>query len=294
MVESVAAPRPAWSVQALANRDLFFQRGYGVHVFVEDEDKESLYELILGRLFEWGKSLKVFPLGGKSAVIAHAMSENDGSAVRIYLLDKDFDDLHERKVERENVFYLDDYCIEGSLIDIGSITCFAIDESPTMRKEVISGRLGYRNFLRSCLGDLDRLHRMFFLVQKYEIPLKNSGLSVQYFCEGDANGCRLSQAKIDAYCVQLYEALAEKGIVTSREELDSLMDSAFARRSYVRANISGRYLLAILVSHMRHVGLLKAAVRIDSLAVRLARTSKLRRFNGVRGRIGTYLVGLAA
>lgn len=68
---SKADGRPAYSEHGLENRPLFFAGCNNVNIYVEDTDKEYVYEQILERLFENGLRFQsIFPLNGKQAVLA--------------------------------------------------------------------------------------------------------------------------------------------------------------------------------------------------------------------------------
>ncbi len=278
---------PRWSGQALSNRDIFFRNGFNVHFFVEDEDKESLYEVIFSRLFPRLKNFKIFPLNGKSSVLAHARSANDDQIKRVYVLDKDFDDLHEKMVNLPNLFYLDDYCIESALYDESSIINFAVDEAPSVRKATIQTKVSYSENLAAWLPELDQLHRLFFLSQKYGVPMKNCGLSVYVFCE-DGNHWKLSPAKIRAYSDELYHSLKDMNVVDTRRAFDELVRKAFGGARLQRKHISGRFVIGLFVAHLRQKKLLTGNVRLDSLNIRLARTSGLSRLHGLKSRIRTW------
>ena len=88
---SKADGRPAYSEHGLENRPLFFAGCNNVNIYVEDTDKEYVYEQILERLFENGLRFQsIFPLNGKQAVLArcriNGAYEPDGTP-NIYIVD---------------------------------------------------------------------------------------------------------------------------------------------------------------------------------------------------------------
>lgn len=90
-----------YSDEALANRSIFIKSE--IYVYVEDENKEYIYEEIFKRVFgREHKKYKVFPLGGKLEVLKKFIKEGENNtegAPNIFLLDGDFD----RYVEYESV-----------------------------------------------------------------------------------------------------------------------------------------------------------------------------------------------
>lgn len=87
---------PVRSPDGLAALDIFYDEFNDVHFYVEDIDQENLYESILRKLFPEHTIARIFPLGGKPSVIAHLSQSN--STRGIYILDKDFDDLLNKKI----------------------------------------------------------------------------------------------------------------------------------------------------------------------------------------------------
>lgn len=273
----------------LSARDIFFAASYDVHFFVEDSDKENLYETIFSRLFKGVGAFKVFPLGGKTAVIQHASTSSHVSSVRrIYVLDKDFDDLHSRKVDDPKIFYLDDYCVETSIIDEESLVQFAVEEAPTVRREEIRSRLNYSGILSNALTSLDALHRAFFLVQKHNIEMRNCNCSVYEFCETGRLWC-IDNAKVSAYRLRVARRLVSINVIASEDEFEDLARLAFGTGRVYRSHVNGKYLQDIFVEVLRSAGLVRGAVRRESLTIRLARTSRLSRMRRFRMRVREYL-----
>ena len=128
---------PTRSADGLAALDVFYSEFNEINFYVEDADQENLYEVILRRLFPGVKVDRIFPLGGKDAVLRHASSSANENlpAFRAYILDKDFDDLLEKKVTRPNVFYLDRFCIENYLLDENAFVEIVIESLPRKHRQ---------------------------------------------------------------------------------------------------------------------------------------------------------------
>lgn len=140
---------PSWSPDALAARDIFYYNLNEVNFYVEDEDQENLYQLILCQLFPKIQITQIFPLGGKINVIAHAMdADNQSNSYRsIYLVDKDFDDLLGNIVKKANVFYLPKYCIENFLLEEAAVVEVAVEVQPKKTRGHLNQELAYTAFL---------------------------------------------------------------------------------------------------------------------------------------------------
>jgi hypothetical protein len=133
MLDSYALNRrqnlPARSQNGMAALDIFYTELNDVNFYVEDEEQENLYFEILRRLFKSIKIARIFPLGGKSAVLQHATSAAKQSinCFRAYIVDRDLDHLLGKQFEHSNVFYLDRFCVENHLLQHSAIVEIVIE-----------------------------------------------------------------------------------------------------------------------------------------------------------------------
>lgn len=138
----------AYSEQGLKNRSIFFNNE--INIFVEDMDKEYLYEEIFKRLL--GDNIKIeaiYPLGGKLKVIAEYIKNgpfDEDGIPNLFLLDGDFDRYSDfniikredykgekdndseiidfikgKIIKSESVIYLKTYNIESNYIDEAAV-----------------------------------------------------------------------------------------------------------------------------------------------------------------------------
>ena len=70
-----ASDVPSRSPAGMAALDVFYSDFNDINFYVEDQEQEKLYEIIFKRLFPRLKITRIFPLGGKAAVIEHASSD---------------------------------------------------------------------------------------------------------------------------------------------------------------------------------------------------------------------------
>src|SRR5690242_16106460 len=96
-----ASDLPARSQSGMAALDIFYADFNDVNFYVEDEEQENLYFAVLGKLFRSLRIARIFPLGGKPAVLQHATaSANEQVDVfRAYIVDRDFDHLVGKEFE---------------------------------------------------------------------------------------------------------------------------------------------------------------------------------------------------
>lgn len=280
---------PAYSLDALQARDIFFEGIARVHFFVEDEHLENLYECLLERIFPRLDSFAVFALAGKDNVLRHARSNdaNEHKALRIYILDKDFDDVLGKIFVRDDVFYLDDYNIEMSLLDEVSLLRICVEERPRVRRAVLRERFGFDTAMQQWLPMLDKLHRAFALVQKYDLGIANSNLPPERFTKpGDVSS--LDGDVIDRYVSDVANALVLRDVIVDRDDYDGLSNRIFIDRRYRIRHINGKFVARLCYHRMKRRQLLSNVTQ-DSIVMRCAGGSELKRLRGFKLRVGRFL-----
>jgi hypothetical protein len=279
---------PEYSPGALSARDVFFEGSNDLNIYVEDEEQENLYYRILRLLAPRVRVSQIFPLGGKDNVIKHALDPaNKPSAKKnFYIVDKDFDDLLGRVVRRPNIFYLPEFCIENFLLEPEAIIEVAVEIHPKKNRSDLQASIGCARYFADLYAALDRLFRLFYVVQKSDLGLPNTGHPSDAF----AMKGRLSQVdpkKIDAYEDDVRRAGVSCGKFTT-EELDRLIASAIPKRTPKRTNISGKFVLGLLMHHLRASAKV-GNISHDQLRIRLAGHCRFTRLRALRRAIGRRL-----
>lgn len=291
-MDKISIGIPSWSDDGLSSRDIFFSMFNDVDFYVEDEEQENLYLEIFGKLFSDIRINQIFPLGGKGNVITHANDENNSKNGRtlVYVVDKDFDDLLGSMVSNKNVFYLSKYCIENFLVDESSLIDVAIEAQPKKKREALTGELSFAKFIEGVVTDLDLLFRLFFLVQKFDLGLKNCDYSPEQFSVKD-KPYKLDRDKINSYKSSVINALViERGLFKSERDVLSYLDSVFSPASSgdFDSNISGKFILAMTMHYLKKK--IKCGnISLDSLTFRLAKNSNLAGMSTLRDQIREYL-----
>jgi hypothetical protein len=280
---------PSWSPDALAAQDIFYSAFNDVNFYVEDKDQENLYLLILKRLFPKIRITQIFPLGGKKNVIAHANDpENQLNTHRaIYLVDKDFDDLLGHLIHKDNLFYLPKYCIENFLLEEDGIIEFAVEVQPKKTRDDHAKKLAYSSFKETSIDKLELLFRLFFVVQRLNLGLKNCDHPPERFSIKN-HPAKIDGSLINKYQVEVKNAAMQTGLLQTENDFDSLVSKAFPKESAPDTNISGKFLMALTMHHIKQK--LKCAnFDLDSLTYRLARHSKLLDLTPLAVGISNYL-----
>jgi hypothetical protein len=237
---------PSKSANYLYAQSVFFTQFNDVDFYVEDEDKESLYFSVLSRLFPRIRIDRIFPLGGKLAVVKHAQAPPAGRR-SVHLLDKDFDDLLGTTVALPTVIYLDRHCLENYILEPLAIYRFIVAEKPTLTEAKVRAMFDVSKFLRDTVSDLRPLFLCFFLVQKHHLQMPNVSQSVAQFCNTKSRW-RVESTRVKQYERRVATAIRNMSIDFSAERRAHATAFELNRRTrFSGANISGKYLLALLL-----------------------------------------------
>jgi len=137
---SIEESIPQKSEAFLNGQDIFYIQFNEINFYIEDENQENLYFVIFSKLFSNVNFKKIFPLRGKSNVLRKA-DYNKDIKTKIFIVDKDFDDLLGKKILQSNLFYLEQYSIENYLINYNSLKEYVIEEQPKIKSREIQKRL---------------------------------------------------------------------------------------------------------------------------------------------------------
>lgn len=272
---------PTRSPEALAVLDIFYDEFNDVHFFVEDEDQENLYEVILRRMFPELKIARVFPLGGKQAVLDHALSliEENRKPRSIYLVDKDFDDLLGMKAQKPGLFYLDRYCIENYFADPDAILEVVIEAAPKLKRREIAADLDLPKKLTELIESLRPLFQMFYCVQRFELHLKNCSLPAERFCSAK-HRWHVDPAALADYRAKV--ALAASSTQHAAALADPLSHPEIAALSQLDAHqvVSGKHLCTLVFHYLKSKCNL-GSITFESFLFRICKNSSLSGLNGL-------------
>lgn len=242
---------PERSTGGLAAMDVFYVGFNEVNFYVEDGDQENLYFEILRKKFPDIKLSKIFPLSGKSNVLHHAKSdENSSIQHRVYILDKDFDDLLGKKEVIDNVYYLDKFCIENYVLDEDALIEFVVETDPKLKRDDIRAHLALNDAIPTIGENLRELFAVFLLVQQEELGIPNCKEKPEKFCKSK----RLWEpcpTLIGEYLTRVNAALDEKG--TERLPAPILGDDRFEALRIADAEtvVSGKFWLAMVFHYIK-------------------------------------------
>jgi hypothetical protein len=281
---------PGFSDDSRYAESVFYTQFNDVDFYVEDEEQENLYFLILRKLFPEVRFENIYPLRGKQNAIEHA-KKNCSGRTSIYLLDKDFDDLLGKIHVQQNVFYLDKYCIENFLLEEKATMKFVISEKPRLKASVIAKKLGFSRLADEIILQLSKLFALFFVVQRHNIALKSTGHAPSFFCRpGDA--CNVNDEAVLGYAKSVKNMAAKQGLDINLERELQVSSDDFELtkpRGMEGVNVSGQFILHLLSQRLGHIFGLAAVPELHSFAYRLAQNCKFDGLGQLQRRVKSHL-----
>lgn len=285
---------PTRSANGMAALDIFYSEFNEVNFYVEDEEQENLYEEILRKLFTRLTITRIFPLGGKEAVLKHATSSSNNTIKRFraYIVDRDFDHLLGQLFRHPNVFYLDRFCIESHLLEPRAIVELVIENHPKRKRADIAEMLSVDAKLPSFYGGLRPLFLLFFCAQRLDLGVKNCSSPPEAFCKPD----RLWEVE-DAAVARYEDKLksAAKAKLLSPPLVDPKSDVRLSRaaRASDHTLVSGKFVAAMLFHYVKSKYSL-GSMTFESFVYRLAKNCDLRSMRPFAARVGASVGAHAA
>ncbi|KRW58507.1 DUF4435 domain-containing protein [Pseudomonas sp. TTU2014-080ASC] len=278
---------PARGVDGAAALDIFYTDFNEVFFYFEDEDQENLYDEIIRKILPDIKMARVFPLQGKSSVLKHASAEENSerSSQSIYVLDKDFDDLLNKKHTKSNIFYLDRYCIENYLIDEPAIAKVIIETYPKAKINDIESSINIDEIINN--HNLIHLFKLFYCVQKLELGLKNCSKKCDHFTETKKRWI-LDKGKINEYEQEVLNKALELKRHPKLTDIQSDFRLKLPDQYSIHELVSGKFLLGLVFSYIKSKYSL-GAISLDSFTYRIAKNCDLRSLTQLSISIRTFL-----
>lgn len=276
---------PTRSSDALAALDIFYDDFNDVHFFVEDVDQENLYEVVLRRMFPDLRIARIFPLGGKQAVLNHTPEVTAvGAAPRsVYLVDKDFDDLLGKKVKKPMLFYLDRYCIENYLADPDAMVEVVVESAPKLKHTDVASELNLPVRLAEFTESLRPLFQLFYCVQRFGLGIKNCALPAEKFC------CSKRRWLVDPLIMSDY--LRQVASAASKTENAAALASPLSHpevaslaQSDPHTVVSGKHLCTLVFHYIKSKYNL-GSITFESFIFRVSKNSSMHALQGLAAEI---------
>lgn len=147
----------------------FFAYRNDVDIYTEDQDKDKeFYRVLFSRLLKPEIRINdINPLGSKSQVIDRCANEPKGDRRKIFIIDGDIALIDGNKIELENLFVLDKYCIENFLIDPNSTCNFVYLNCGTKSREQLLLDIEFDQWLNNYSESLIQLFIHFAITNHF-------------------------------------------------------------------------------------------------------------------------------
>lgn len=276
---------PTLTDSFLKGQDLLYKQFNDVEFYIEDTEQENLYFHILKKIFPDIKFEKIFPLNGKKNVKDDCLL-NSGNKTKIYIVDKDFDDILNKIEELPNLFYLNSYSIENLLISKYAVYELIKERSPKLKNDNIDQLYSHTDLIKkiSCLKELSTI---FVVIQEYELgelyyninTIRDFNINSDFSYRGNF---------IFDYKVKI--ELALKGL-DKRYTLNAkskIQNKHFSNINLQLKNIPGKHLLCVINDILKSKNLIHQ-YSIESLTYKLAKEADISNFNDLKNNILEYV-----
>lgn len=267
--------------------DIFYFQFNDVFFYIEDEEQENFFFNILKKIFPDINIDKIFPLNGKENVIKEALNNID-SKNKVYIVDKDFDDILNKKTIHPNLFYLDRYSIENFLIEENAIIEYIISEKPKLKRAFINQSFDLNNFLTDVKDCLQDLVLLFLVIQDKCPQLQNVNHGHQKFLSF-SNGTFIKREDvINDYIDQIQQELniKDKRIKVSAQTKKMRKKCFF--NNDILVDTPGKYLIKMIKQIIESKFSL-ASRNIESFSYRLATYCSFDSLYNFQSEINDYL-----
>lgn len=178
--------------------DIFFYQFNDISFYIEDENQENFFFCILKKLFPDIKIEKIFPLGGKLNVIEESKNNTENKK-KVFIVDKDFDDILEKIEIHQNLFYLERYSIENYLLEKDAIIEYIIGEKPRLSKSFIRRNFDFDDCLSNISCSIASLVHLHIVVQKNNLGISNISRNPDRFVAFISNSFSTRDSEIEKY-----------------------------------------------------------------------------------------------
>ncbi|MGV3589674.1 MAG: DUF4435 domain-containing protein [Adhaeribacter sp.] len=279
---------PTKSDAFLNGIDIFYTQFNDVNFYIEDEDQENFYHSILKKLFPYIKLDKIFPLRGKDNVLEKS-KRHVGDKKKVFIVDKDFDDLLNKKVVQNNLFYLNEYSIENYLVNENAIKEYIIDEKPKIKRRDINVNFKFEKALNDCGKIFFELTILHLLVQHKGLGLQNTSLPPERFVQLNNVIC-LKNSEINKYKNDIenkLKAIDKRYTLKSQiKKIKNLFNLKTLKD--ILKHIPGKYLVKYFKCKIEQLFSL-ASRNIDSFNIRLAKANDFTKLLYLQISVNNYL-----
>ena len=269
--------------------DIFYAQFNEISFFIEDEDQENFFFCILKNLFPDIQIDKIFPLNGKDNVINES-NENIGNKKKIFIVDKDFDDILNKINTNDNLFYLERYSIENHLIEKDAIVEYIIGEKPKLKRADINNLFDLGVNIQNINNKLSELIHLHLVVQKKCSRIKNVSLNHERFFDFNNGDFSLKPAQLSRYKLDIQTELNNiDGRLTLKSQFKKVKKIVTINNNQLCIkHVPGKYLVKMIKQVIESLfGLVSR--NVESFCYRLSENCSFASLNGLKLSIEQYI-----
>jgi hypothetical protein len=269
--------------------DIFYVQFNEISFFIEDEDQENFFFCILKNLFPDIQIDKIFPLNGKDNVINES-NENIGNKKKIFIVDKDFDDILNKINTNDNLFYLERYSIENHLIEKDAIVEYIIGEKPKLKRADINNLFDLGVNIQNINNKLSELIHLHLVVQKKCSRIKNVSLNHERFFDFNNGDFSLKPAQLSRYKLDIQTELNNiDGRLTLTSQFKKVNKIVNINNNQLCIkHVPGKYLVKMIKQVIESLfGLVSR--NVESFCYRLSENCSFASLNGLKLSIEQYI-----
>lgn len=273
----------------LLGEDIFYYQFNDVSFYVEDDEQENFFFSILKKLFPDIRLEKIFPLGGKENVVEEAR-KNQENKKKIFIVDKDFDDVLGKIIEYSNLFYLDRYSIENYLLEEEALIEYVISERPRLKRENIHSLFNIEQCLTDIFHALKEIVYLHVLVQLKCSSLRNISLNHERFIQFHNSSFQLNDGNVNQYKQDIEQELKNiDGRLTLLGQLQKVKKMLpLNTNEQCTIHIPGKYTVKMLKRMIESLFGLTSR-NIDSFSFHVADKSKFDSLSNLKQNIESYM-----
>lgn len=281
---------PSKSENYRNSEDVFYVQFNDVSFYIEDEEQENFFFCILKNLFPDIRIDKIFPLNGKDNVIDES-KENIGNKKKVFIVDKDFDDIFNRLINQPNLFYLDRYSIENHLLEEDAVVQYIIGESPKLKRPAVKSLLKFEEKLNTVFNNLEKIVNLHLVVQ-YNCPhLPNVSLNHERFIQFNRGYFIHRTNQINQYEQRIETEIKQvDGRYTLNGQIRKIKKDFIHIKTFdlYLKHIPGKYVIRMIKQVVESEFSL-ASRNIDSFNYRIAEKCNFRSLNNLKTSINSYI-----
>lgn len=175
----------SYSDIGLAGRDIFLAEFSDVLFYFEDENQEAFYEKLVSIIAPNYLTSAVSCLRGKDNVIKMAREKNELRRPRVFIVDKDFDDILDAIEVAEGLIYIDRYCLENYLLSFSAILSVAIDRFALVGTKAHRDCADFETVFAKIIERYEALTRLFLVARKNRISIPTTKMPITNFVAGN-------------------------------------------------------------------------------------------------------------